>query len=143
MSGGVFSRKVKVSNTESDPLYVELVGGLDDNVEQDFADGTVSAVKAVYATLSGVALANNNIDFENATVIGITRTSALNGNKIKYQIIGKFEDSSLAFALGAQIYLGISGGLTDIPPATGFRTLIGTAGQLGVINIKINEPIIL
>mgnify|MGYP003630028416 CR=1 FL=1 len=115
----------------------------DDNIESDFADGNISAVKAVYATLGGVALANNNIDFEQASVIGITRTSAISGNKITYQIIGKFQDSSLAFTLGSSIYLDVNGNLTDVAPASGFRTAIGTAGQSGTININIQEPIIL
>jgi hypothetical protein len=143
MSGGVFSRKVKVSNVETDPLFVELVGGLDGNIEQDFADGAISAVKAIHSTLSGVALAQDNVDFESASVIGITRTGAANGNKIKYQIIGKFEDSSLVFTLGAPIYLGVNGNLTNIAPTIGFRVQIGTMGQLGSMNINIQEPIIL
>tara|TARA_R110002126_G_scaffold14631_4_gene61118 strand:- start:1242 stop:1673 length:432 start_codon:yes stop_codon:yes gene_type:complete len=143
MSGGILSRKVKVSNTEANPLFVEVVNGDDDNIESDFADGNISAVKAVYTTLSGVALANNNIDFQQASVIGLTRTSAISGNKITYQIIGKFQDSSLVFTLGSQIYLDVNGNLTDIAPASGFRTVVGTAGQTGTININIQEPIIL
>ena len=85
------------------------IGG-SDNVEKDFADGDVSAVKAVYKTVDGVALASNNLTISEASVVGITRTAALDGSPIEYQIIGKFQDSSLSFPVNDQIYLDMSNG---------------------------------
>ena len=134
------AREVVIGNTA--PIDVNVVGGFDDNVEQGFANGDVSAVKAVYDTGSGLSLANNNVDFQQAYVIGISRTSATDGNDLQYKIIGKFQDSSLSFAIGSQIYLDVNGGLTDVAPTTGFRVAIGVAINSG-IQINIEEPIIL
>ena len=111
--------------------------------ETDIADGDISAVKAVYKTIYGVTLAQDNITYSEASVIGVTLTGATDGNKIKYQEIGKLRDSSFNFPINDQIYLGTNGALTNIPPVTGFRTLIGTSNGTGEIQINIQEPIIL
>lgn len=115
------------------------IGG--DNIETDFADGNISAIKAIYKTINGVALANNNSTEDEATVIGITRTAATDGNKIKYQIIGRMEDSSLNFTLNDPLYLDVSGNITNVAPVTGYRTQIGTSLGVGAIQINIQEPI--
>lgn len=126
---------------------VQIVGPVDvyfdDNIEQDFSDGNISAVKAVYKTINGVSLGEFNGSFDMASVVGITRTSANDGSKIKYKIIGKFDDSSLNFPINDSIYLGVSGVLTNIPPVTGHRVKVGTSNGSGSIQINIEEPVIL
>jgi len=132
------------STTRPNSSMVEVFvanSGETEDYEQDFADGNISAVKAIYKTLSGVALANNDSTEGEATVIGITRTGALDGNKIKYQIIGKMEDSSFAFALGLPIYLDVNGNLTSTAPVSGYRTQVATSLGVGAIQISIQEPI--
>jgi hypothetical protein len=129
--------EVVVGNTT--PIPVEI----DQNVETDFADGSVSAVLAIYKTLSGVKGGNNNTTIDEATVIGISITGASDGNKVKYKIMGSHTDSSFTFALNAPIYLGTSGSLTSIAPSSGFRTQIGYSKGVGEIFINIQEPIIL
>jgi len=111
-------------------------------VESDFADGNISAAKAIYKTTSGVALASNNLTEDEATVIGVTLTAALDGEKIKYKIIGNMTDSSFAFG-NNPVYLGVNGNMTNISPTTGYRTQIGTASADGELQINIEEPIIL
>lgn len=139
------NRDLKEIGSDGKPvLRVTIPDGVvvdfDDNIEQDFADGTVSAVKAVYKTVDGVALASNNLNINEATVVGVTRTAATDGNSIKYKTLGKFEDSSLSFPINDQIYLDVNGNLTNVAPITGFRVLVGTAIN-GGIQINIDEPI--
>lgn len=129
-------KNVRVCNADE-------IGGDDANLEFDTADGILSAIKAVYKTINGVSLANNNVDLAQATVIGITRTAANDGEVVKYRINGKLEDSSLNFPINDQIYLDTSGNITNVAPANGFRTLIGTSLGAGAIQIQIQEPIIL
>jgi len=141
--GTIISRRVKIDSSAIDPVYITGNIVLDDNIESDFADGNISAVKAVYKTLNGVALAQNNVSLSEATVIGLTRTGALTGNKIKYQIIGKYVDSSLNFTLNAPLYLDVNGNITETAPISGYRVQIGTSNGLGEIQISIQDPITL
>ena len=60
------------STTRPNSSMVEVfVANADESgdYEQDFADGNISAVKAIYKTLSGVALANNDSTEENVSGI--------------------------------------------------------------------------
>lgn len=155
MSGGnqiarLFKRVMGLDNSNNDALRVispdpidVVVTDYDDNIEQDFAVGNISAVRAIYKVTNGVSYGDNNIGIAESEIIGITRNSALNGDKIKYKTHGKFYDSSLNFPINDYLYLGSNGLITNIPPVTGFRTRIGTSGGLGVMNILIEEPIIL
>lgn len=113
------------------------------NKEFDIADGTVSAIKALNKTINGVAHAEDNVDYESATVIGISITGNTDGNRVKYQIDGRLEDSFFNFPLNAPLYLGMDGSITDTPPTVGFRTRIGTSLGVGAMQIEIEEPIIL
>jgi uncharacterized membrane protein YqiK len=136
--------RVVLGAQDAIPVIIQGGGGGDSsNIEQDFADTNISAVKAIYKTNTGVSLANNDIDLAQATVIGFTRTAAASGEKITYQTIGKFSDSTLSFTLNAQLYLDTNGNITEVAPITGFRTLIGTSLGNGAIQINIQEPIIL
>jgi hypothetical protein len=136
--------RVVFGDQDAIPVVIQGGGGGDSsNIEQDFADTNISAVKAIYKTNTGVSLANNNIDLGQATVIGFTRTAAASGEKITYQTIGKFSDSTLDFALNAQLYLDTNGSITELAPIAGFRTLIGTSLGNGAIQINIEEPIII
>ena len=130
---------IEVIVGNSSAIAVEI----QDNLEIDFADGDVSAVSAIYKTLSGVSGGNNNTTIDEATIIGVSITAATDGNKVKYKIIGNYTDSSFAFPLNDPLYLGVNGSITNVPPTTGFRTQIGYSKGLGEIFISIQEPIIL
>jgi len=142
------TRDVKVLDSNGKPAFNVVVSDIppidvsfEDNIEQDFADGNLSAVKAIYKTLNGVKGGDGNISQGEATIIGITRTSALDGDKIKYQIVGKFEDSSLNFNLNEALYLGTNGNITNIAPSIGYRTQLGHSLGNGAMFINIQEPI--
>lgn len=112
-------------------------------IQYDLADGTVSAIKAVYKTINGVAPADKDISFATSTVVGISITGNTTGNQVKYKVDGILEDSSFNFPINDQLYLGNNGNITNVPPTTGQRTLIGTSCGVGAINVNIQEPIIL
>lgn len=101
----------------------------------------ISAIKCLYNNGSGILIATDDLDFNEAQVIGISRTAAASGNPIKYLTNGRMEDSSFSFAVGSQLYLGQNGQITDQEPAQNFRTKIGSALEGGAIMINIDEPI--
>jgi hypothetical protein len=112
------------------------------NKEFDLADGNVSAIKAIYKTINGVAEGSPDT-YEEATIIGITITGNTSGNQVKYQIDGRLEDSFFNFPLNDPLYLGSNGNITNIVPTTGHRTRLGTSLGVGAMQIEIEEPIIL
>lgn len=117
--------------------------GKDLNKEYDIADGTVSAIKAIYKTINGIAHGEDNTSYDEASIIGISITGATNGNLVKYQIDGRLEDSSFNFPLNDPLYLGSNGSITNTAPTTGHRTRLGTSLGIGAMQIEIEEPIIL
>ena len=121
----------------------DIGGGGAANIDFDLADGSVSAIKAIYKTINGIALGDDTTDYEKATIIGISVTGNSSGNQVKYQIDGKLEDSSFNFPLNDPLYLGSGGIITNIFPTVGFRTRLGTSLGIGAIEIQIEEPIIL
>lgn len=131
------AREVCIGNVD------ELAAAIGGSETVDIADGDISAVKAIYKTIGGVSLAQDNVTYSEASVIGISITGALSGNSVKYVEIGKLNDSSFNFPINDQIYLGANGTLTNIPPVAGFRTLIGTSNGVGEIQINIQEPIMI
>jgi hypothetical protein len=121
----------------------EIVSAITGGENVDIADGNISAVRAIYKTVNGVKLADDNTSYSEASVIGVSITGALSGDSVKYKTIGKLNDSSFSFPVNDPIYLGSNGALTNTPPTIGFRTLIGTSNGLGEIQINIQEPIII
>lgn len=135
-SEGKIARRVKVT----DVVDVNLSNT---NIQFDLADGAVSAVKAIYKTINGVAHADKDTSYATATVIGVSVIGASSGNQVKYQIAGRLEDSFFNFPLNDPLYLDASGSITNVVPTTGHRTRIGTSLGVGAIEILIEEPIIL
>lgn len=139
------ARIVSICNTQelADQIAAAIGGGSSGNIEFDLADGTVSAIKAIYKTINGISQGDDSVSYETATIIGISITGNTTGNQVKYQINGKLEDSFFAFPLNDPLYLGSNGNITNIPPLTGFRTRLGTSLGVGAMQIDIEEPIIL
>ena len=110
------------------------------------AGETISGVKAIYSNGTSVFLGNANIDFQNASIIGVSLTSTTIGNEIRYQIDGQMYDSSFSFTDGEPVFLDVLGGLTQIDPDVlghDYRVLIGYATGSNGLNINIDEPIMI
>ena len=114
-----------------------------DNIEFDLADGTVSAIKAIYKTINGIAHGDKDTSYTTATIIGISITGNTTGNQVKYRIDGRLEDSFFNFPLNDPLYLGTNGVITNIVPITGHRTRLGISLGVGAMQIEIEETIIL
>lgn len=121
----------------------DINGGSSSSIDFDIADGNISAIKAIYKTINGIALGEDLVTYDKASIIGISITGNSSGNQIKYQIAGKLEDSTFNFPLNAPLYLGNEGSITNVFPIAGFRTRLGTSLGVGAIEIQIQEPIIL
>lgn len=117
--------------------------GSDLNKEYDVADGNVSAIRAIYKTINGIAHGDPDLTYAEASIIGISITGALSGNTVKYQIDGRLEDSSFNFPLNDPLFLGTDGVITNTPPVTGHNTRLGLSLGVGAIQIEIQMPIIL
>jgi len=139
-SNGQWVDVVTVCQEAGDSIPVEIVSG-SSNIEFDLADGAVSAIKAIYKTINGISQADKDINLAEATVIGISITGNTSGNQVKYQIIGRLEDSSFNFPLNDPLYLGNNGSITNVAPTTGYRTQIGSSLGTGAIKIQLEEPI--
>lgn len=123
---------------------VSLGGGSNANLEIANASETISALKCVYSvSANDVAIANNNINFQSATVFGLTIVAVDTNESTQVQTYGVLRDSSFNWPSGTQLYLGTNGQITDTAPTSGFRTLVATSQGAGAIFINIQEPIIL
>lgn len=132
---GTPSKQVTISNVDE----LIKIGKTD----FDAADGDLSAIKAIYKTINGIAAGDSGTTYDQATILGISITGNTDGNIVKYQIDGRLEDSSFNFPLNDPLYLGSNGNITNVPPVTGHRTRLGTSLGTGAIQIEIEEPIIL
>lgn len=141
------------SPTRSNKTAVEVfVGNAGDisggsgqaNLEVRNATETISALKCVYSvSANSIAVASDSVDFDHASVFGVSITAALTNESTQVQTFGILRDSSFAWSPNTQLYLTSSGSLTDTAPVTGFRTLVAVAQGVGSILINIQEPITL
>lgn len=116
------------------------IGSSNANISIGVATEPISAVQVIRADVgNGVAIAEPDT-FDNANAIGITITAAPLAGDVKYITSGELHDSSLFFTEGVPLYLSSNGGITDIPPVTGFLLLLGTAITNG-ISVNIQQPI--
>tara|TARA_R110002167_G_scaffold198805_4_gene401932 strand:- start:1954 stop:2412 length:459 start_codon:yes stop_codon:yes gene_type:complete len=141
-----FRDKESKHHREADSGLTKIAVTIEDGTdprspESDTALETISAIKCIYHVAGGVLKASDDMSFENAQVIGVTRTASVSGGVIKYYTSGRMDDSSFVFAPGAQLYLGTNGAITDQEPTQNFRTKIGSALEVGAIMINIDEPI--
>jgi hypothetical protein len=78
-----------------------------------------------------------------ATVLGLTLNTALNGDSVVCLLLGAYADPSFTFAENATLYLGANGLLTATEPVVGFMTRVGWGLGSGEIFLSLENPIIL
>lgn len=107
------------------------------------ASENISALKLVYLDSSlSCSLADNSISGK-VNSCGISINAGILGDTIKILSFGILEDASFLFGVNEPLYLDINGGLTNVPPTTGYLTKIGYGLGAGSIYIKIEKPITL
>lgn len=124
--------------------YAQIGGGSSSNLETRNAGETISALKCIYSVSANtIQIAKNDIDFQSASVFGISITAANINESTQVQTFGTLRDSSFNWPANTQLYLDENGSLTDVAPTIGFRTLVATSQGVGQIYINIQEPITL
>lgn len=105
----------------------------------------IEALTAVYI-LNGIAFKSDKTDlYKTAGCIGVTTTSALNGNDINIQTSGQISDVGWNWAnsTNPSVWLGIDGALTQSAPTTGYLRRIGTATSATAMIIQPGEVVAL
>jgi Uncharacterized conserved protein (DUF2190) len=136
------------SPTRANKTAIEVTGNLsvssESYTETKLTTDNLSALKCVtVVSPTEIKLAENDIDFETATVFGVAITAASAGSTLKIKTYGILNDSSFNWPANTQLYLDENGSLTDVAPTSGFRTLVATSNGTNEIFINIQEPIIL
>jgi len=138
---GTTSLRVGLTEIEGDTLpTIPVLVTNNDPYCCAIAGETISAIKAIVQSVGNVLLAEPDT-YSNATVLGISITSATASSEIKYKKAGELYDTSLNFPLNDPLYLGAEGLITNVAPVSGFRTRVGHSLGVGGMMIQIEEPI--
>lgn len=138
-SGATFGSKAQATD------YLNAVFTATSQNEVANAGQSISALRAVKFTGSGLFY----IDSENLgdanLCVGITTTSATTGSPVSYLMRGFLDDASFSWVIGSSVFVGSNGALTQTPPQSPsvFSLRIGSAVTSTKIKIQIEQPIIL
>lgn len=103
----------------------------------------VGGHRAVYLTAAGALYADAGTAEHAGRVAGITTQAGAAGASVLVQSAGFMTEPSWAWVPGGDIWLGLSGVLTQtIPPAAAFAQRLGYAVTPTDIWVEISEPII-
>lgn len=76
-------------------------------------------------------------------VLGVTQGAAAAGDAATATTYGVIANAGWNWTLGSPVFLSTAGGLTQTPPTTGFRIIIGHPQTATTLFVTISEPIIL
>lgn len=85
---------------------------------------------------------HTELDYSAAT-LGVTLQSVEAGAYVKVATSGEIVEPSWRWEVGPPIFLGTGGGLTQIPPTTGFQLIVGVATSPTTMLVSIKQSIIL
>lgn len=106
------------------------------------AGETISALKAVYE-LGGLVYALDSQDVLHAPLyIGLALSAATAGNDIVIQRAGTIDDSGWSWP-GGEVFVGLAGALTAVPPVSGFKLIVGNSPSPQRINLTFDTPVYL
>ncbi len=98
----------------------------------------------VVRSLAGVAVyADQNTVPDAVCVLGISKGAASAGAEVQVQLMGTMDEPSWSWTPDQPLFVGPAGTLTQTPPATGYRLIVGVALTATKINIGLKMPIIL
>jgi hypothetical protein len=81
-------------------------------------------------SVTNVSLATNNIDYTNASVLGVAANGVSAGGSVVVVLMGViYNDIYSVFSLDAQLFLDISGGITDVRPVLPNNKYISPIGK--------------
>lgn len=107
---------------------------------------TVTAAEALgghrVVTMSGNYASKDNAD-DKFNILGITQGAVISGATATVTTYGTITESSWNWTHGLPVFLSTNGQLTQTPPATGFRLIIGRAKNATTLFVDISEPIVI
>ena len=123
--------------TQGPPGPPGIAGG---TVLRKTAGVALSALQVVYE-IDGAVYPLSCTDAAHINLLaGITMTAAIQGGQIKVQRAGDIAYAGVNFLPG-RVYLGLNGGLTQLPPLVGFDVLLGAATSGTGLLLNIQDPI--
>lgn len=90
----------------------------------------------------GVVYADQSILSQTGKTMGISLNSALTGADVDVIVSGEVDEPTWNWTPG-EVYLGVSGGLTQTPPTSGILQVVGVALTATRLSVGIQLPIIL
>lgn len=107
------------------------------------ASSVISAIKAVKSDGSGgVDYADRNTSFVAAQVLGISLSAGVIGSSITICTAGVIEDAFFgSFAVNEQLYLDLSGAITNSAPVVGWSVVLGKVLGNNQFMVEIKSPI--
>lgn len=106
------------------------------------AGETISALKAVYE-LDGQVFALDSQDVDHAPLyLGIAVSSATTGLDVVIQRAGTIDEGTWSWP-GGEVFVGLAGTLTAVPPITGFKLIVGNSPSPQRINMTFDTPVYL
>lgn len=112
-------------------------------------DGTVASVTAAEAlgghrvvTLEGY-YASKDVATDKFKILGVTNGAVSSGHVATVTTYGLITEGGWSWTVGNPVFLSTNGHLTQTPPASGFRMIVGRPMTATTLFIDISEPIAL
>lgn len=109
-----------------------------------YADGPISGHRMVKSTVAGkVGYTSSSLQADANTVLGMTLNAASADGVVNVQTSGPVTEPTWNWTPNLPVFLGVSGAMTQTPPATGFQLVVGIATAPTTLVLGIKQPIIL
>lgn len=130
-------------NTNFDVIDEQLFEATETVTLRRTASGNIGGHRAVFASGSAVAYADNTDLSHLGRVLGVTTTAANDGDVVTVINKGRIIFSGWSWTSGFPVYFGTSGALTQSAPNTGFLQIVGMAETPTSLFVSLREPITL
>jgi hypothetical protein len=105
----------------------------------------VSALRLVkFDSSTHISPATNDAAYSDAQVIGMALNSAVIGGDVAILLFGAATDAFFAYAVNDNLFLGVNGVITDIPPSAptaNFLVRVGSSMGTGAIFLNMEQPV--
>lgn len=98
--------------------------------------------QAIILDTNGEAISADSTNYFHANVVGLTTNAAIIGDNVQVVSKGLMEHSGWTLTVGQPVYLGLSGSVTQVMPASAvFMKVLGTAIAVTRINVDLQPAI--
>ena len=107
------------------------------------AGAALGGHRAVRSLAGAVIYADCETLADASLVLGITQGAAIDGAPVLVQTMGLMTEPSWSWTPDLPVFVGSAGVLTQTPPPTGYRLIVGIATRADQIHIGLKMPIVL